>query len=146
VVEAQIRLLDLFPTLLEAAGLPAPAGVPGRSLFPLMEGDADAGDRPAYSEREHLGEPAAAWRDGSHTLIVYPRQGRFELFHALEDPGETRDLSGAQAGTARALAERFEAHASQLEGAAEALGPDAGTSEIDPELLEQLRALGYVGE
>jgi arylsulfatase A-like enzyme len=146
VVEAQIRLLDLFPTLLEAAGLPAPESVPGSSLLPLMEGDAGAFDRPAFSEREHLGEPAAAWRDGSLTLIVYPRQDRFELFDALEDPGEKRDLSGAQAETVRALAERFEAQVSQLERTAEALGPDVGTSEIDPKLLEELRALGYIGE
>jgi arylsulfatase A-like enzyme len=146
VVEAQVRLLDLFPTLLEAAGVTAPEGIPAHSLFPLMEGDANEGDRPAYSEREHLGEPAAAWRDGSHTLIVYPQQDRLELFDALADPGETRDLSGAHAETARALAERFEAHVRRLEGTAEALGPDARTSEIDPKLLEELRALGYVGD
>jgi arylsulfatase A-like enzyme len=146
VVEVQVRLLDLFPTLLEAAGLPAPEDVPGRSLFPLMEGDADAGDRPAYSEREHLGEPTASWRDGAHTLIVYPQRGRLELFHALEDPGETRDLSDTRAERARALKGHLEALAERLERRAGELGPDVETHEMDPELLEELRSLGYVGD
>ena len=146
VVETQIRLLDLFPTLLEAAGLSAPEAAPGRSLFPLMDDDADGDDRPAYSEREHLGEPAAAWRDGTHTLIAYPEQERLELFHTLEDPGETRDLSAPEAERARALEERLETLADLLERRAEELGPRAGESEIDPELLDDLRSLGYVGD
>lgn len=37
-----VSLLDLPPTLLEAAGLSVPAGMQGRSLLPLLRGDAEA--------------------------------------------------------------------------------------------------------
>jgi arylsulfatase A-like enzyme len=36
---AHVSLADLFPTLCEAAGLPSPAGVQGRSLWPLLMGE-----------------------------------------------------------------------------------------------------------
>jgi arylsulfatase A-like enzyme len=35
-VDAQVSLVDVFPTVLSLAGLDAPAGAHGRSLVPLM--------------------------------------------------------------------------------------------------------------
>jgi N-sulfoglucosamine sulfohydrolase len=41
-----VSMLDLFPTFCEAAGLPRPHGIDGRSLLPLLRGQSD-GDRDA---------------------------------------------------------------------------------------------------
>ncbi len=38
---ALVELLDLAPTLLEATGLPIPAHMQGRSLLPLLAGQAE---------------------------------------------------------------------------------------------------------
>ena len=62
-----VELVDLCPTLLEVAGLPAPAQVNGHSLLPVLRGEAP-GRESAYAEvgsRQPLppGGPSAALRD-----------------------------------------------------------------------------------
>ncbi|MBK8270424.1 MAG: sulfatase [Planctomycetes bacterium] len=52
VVEANVELVDVLPTVLEAVGAPLPQGLSGRSLKPLWEGRADA-ERLVYSETEY---------------------------------------------------------------------------------------------
>src|SRR6185295_6853020 len=49
VVRSPVRHIDLLPTVLDALGLDAPAGLPGRSLLPVAAGH---GDRavPSYFE------------------------------------------------------------------------------------------------
>lgn len=65
VSHALVELVDLMPTWLEAAGLPVPAMLPGRSLRPLLEG------RPP----EALG-----WREATFS----------ELYTAMDPPGAPR--------------------------------------------------------
>lgn len=48
-IPSQVRLIDLFPTLLELAGLSVPEGIDGRSLRPLLEGGSEPVGRPAWS-------------------------------------------------------------------------------------------------
>lgn len=58
--KAIVELVDLFPTLVHACGLPSPMGFEGMSLLPLIRGDDERGKpaaftqhpRPAYYERE----------------------------------------------------------------------------------------------
>lgn len=39
--EAMVSLLDILPTAMDAAGIPAPAGLDGKSLLPLIDGKTD---------------------------------------------------------------------------------------------------------
>jgi iduronate 2-sulfatase len=45
-----VELVDLYATLADLAGLPAPAGVEGKSLRPLIEDPAAKWDAPAYTQ------------------------------------------------------------------------------------------------
>lgn len=47
-IASQVRLHDLYPTLLEAAGVPVPEGIHARSLAPLVAGGHESG-RPAFA-------------------------------------------------------------------------------------------------
>ena len=51
-VDAFVGLTDLAPTVLESAGLRPPAAMTGRSLVPLLRGEAQAGRDRAFIERE----------------------------------------------------------------------------------------------
>jgi arylsulfatase A-like enzyme len=81
---------DIFPTVCELVGVPAPEGIDGRSLRPIIKGESD-GVRDAvmlsYCETQR------SIRDGRWKLIVLPKINRMILFDLASDPRETTDLS-----------------------------------------------------
>lgn len=115
--------LDLYPTLLAAAGVSLPEGVnpDGIDLIPVLEGGEDPGERalfwhfPAYLQAYGSDQgpwrttPAGAVRVGSHKLIEFFEDGRRELYDLATDPGETRDLSTEEPELTERLAARLAA-------------------------------------
>ncbi len=93
---------DLYPTLLDAAGLPP---VPmqhadGVSLLPWLRGTADPASRgpifwhyPHYSNQG--GRPSAAVRQGQYKLIRFFEDEHCELYDLEQDVGEQHDLAAA---------------------------------------------------
>lgn len=90
-----VETLDLYPTLAELCGLPAPAGVEGRSLAPLIENPQLEWDHPAYT----------VWsEDGDHITGVVVRNQRWRyaefygrgagamLTDSINDPHELTNL------------------------------------------------------
>jgi choline-sulfatase len=96
-------LVDLFPTIAEATGLPVPDNVHGRSLMPSLRGEpAPAGDH-VYGELYGRGAPDHYYGvfDSEWKLAVYSGD-RDELFHLPSDPGErVNRLADAPDQTAR---------------------------------------------
>lgn len=91
---------DVFPTLLEAAGLPAMPDkhVDGKSFLPMLKGDTfERGPifwhYPHYSNQG--GGPSCSIRDGDYKLIEFFEDGRLELYNLREDIGEETDLASA---------------------------------------------------
>lgn len=87
--QAFTYLLDLFPTLCDAAGIPVPAGLDGENLRPLWEGR-------KQQVRDSVFLPyldiQRAVRDRRWKLIAYPKIGYLQLFDLQTDPHETRNL------------------------------------------------------
>jgi choline-sulfatase len=144
VVDAQVRLLDLMPTFLEAASIEPPAALPGVSLFPWFEQSAPGDDLVVYSEREHLGAATASVRDGNHALIYYAQGPRVELFDQRRDPAESTDLAEREPERVRVLREQLAAVSASLEQSAAALEGGRESVNLTPDQLEQMRSLGYL--
>lgn len=100
-----VESIDLLPTLLEAAGLPIPPAVQGRSLLPLIRGTAAEWRREVFAEwdfqyyhsRRLLGLApeqcrAIMIRDERWKYVHYSDQP-CELYDLEEDPGEFENVA-----------------------------------------------------
>jgi len=132
---AQVRSIDLAPSLLELAGIPLPPGFEGESLLP---GEASPlRDRiaiGAIGQNDYL-------PDRDYVAVVSPdrlyirerRSGEVELYDLASDPGAQRNL-GAAHPDAKRLAELVPA-------------PDAPVptqAPLPPDAQQRLRELGYL--
>ncbi len=146
VVEEQVRLLDLAPTLLSLAGVAKPpgfgfeipAGMGPRDLTPLLAGR--AGARPGPPAFGDLHGKLACVRTGKWKFIArLAGAERVELYDLEADPAEQTNLA------ARGLpgADRFsELLSFWRRFAGNRLEPRR--LEIDARHLESLRGLGYI--
>jgi arylsulfatase A-like enzyme len=115
-IDAQVRTIDILPTLYELLGLgTAPAR--GRSLMPLVRGAVEP-ERPAFVEGQ---EVRALRADG--WLYLRRRDGRLtlpngkhvdvdeELYSLAADPGQHKDVAASEPEALAKMRARFEREA-----------------------------------
>jgi len=94
---AVVDAVDVFPTLLDLCGLPAPDGLDGRSLRPQLTDPAAPTAKPARG----------FWNDGKRTirtdrwrLTAHPRDGQavpdVELYDMVADPHESHNVAATE--------------------------------------------------
>jgi arylsulfatase len=89
-VQDLVSLIDLGPTILEAAGVEAPSYLEGRSLLPYLSGP-PAGFKPreyVFCEDNYL----VMMRSTAHKLVYYIGQEQGELYDLEHDPDELDNL------------------------------------------------------
>ena len=128
-------LVDVAPTLLALVGVPAD-GMDGQSLVPALAARR-VPDRTVYSEtlypRLHFGwSDLASAIDGRYHYIRAPTP---ELYDVAADPAERENLARAKEATASALAAWL--------NRTTAGSPAAQPAQVDADVGERLRALGY---
>jgi arylsulfatase A-like enzyme len=151
-VEEPVEGVDLAPTILDLLGVahPADRAMQGRSLAPILsdgafepreftfassraeeQRHADRGYRLDTTRRIH------AARSDRFKLIAYPTADgdHYELYDLEQDPGETRNVAENQPQELTRHREALEAWLGDR-----AVSP---TPDVDPELIERLRSLGY---
>jgi len=138
VVRAPVRHVDLLPTILDALGIDAPAGLPGRSLLPLIAGrDKGGGDSYFESLSTSLNRGWAPLHGVVVGGLKYIDLPLPELYDLAQDPAERTNLASSRAPALERLRERL----GRLR--AEDAGVGARVEE-EQATLERLRALGYV--
>ena len=130
--------LDFAPTLLDAAGVPAPAGLHGRSLRPLLAGSPPADWRTSfyYHYYEYPGPHSVRRHYGvvtdRHKLVRFYEPGyeAWELFDRQADPQELTDVAGRPeyAGVRKEL----EAELARLRADLKVPDPDPPGADIRP--------------
>ena len=99
---ATVETLDLFPTLLDLAALPAAEFAQGHSLRAILESPSDTEGHPAISY--HGG--ARTIRTDTHRLIAH-KNGHMELYDHQSKDGETKNLAGPQPELAQQLLKKL---------------------------------------
>jgi iduronate 2-sulfatase len=109
VSQALVETVDLYPTLAQLAGLPAPEGLDGRSFAPVFQGQ-EAAHRDhvihVYPRNNLLGR---AIRTDRYRLVEWKTPGDtsgsadFELYDYQEDPGESKNLASTNPGIVKEL-------------------------------------------
>jgi choline-sulfatase len=90
VVNADVEAMDVFPTLLDLAGLPVPPRTQASSLLPLVQDE--AGHSPRVSLTQNLGITRGI-KVGRYRLI-HGGANRLEIYDEHNDPLEQTDLAG----------------------------------------------------
>ena len=91
---------DFAPTFLDAAGLPVPADMQGRSLVPVLRGRTPADWRSSMYYRyyhdpgDHNTRAHYGVRTRTHKLIHFWKKDQWELFDLVADPFELHNLYG----------------------------------------------------
>ena len=91
VSEALVYLYDVFPTLAGLCNLPAPEGVDGKSLVPVIQGETDHVRTSLFTAYRHT---VRAVRTDEWKLIRYPERDYSQLFNLKDDPLELNNLAG----------------------------------------------------
>jgi arylsulfatase A len=127
---------DWLPTLLELAGMGAPAG-DGASIAPHLLGTGPLPERKFFWHFPHYnnqgGRPAGAVRDGEWKLVVHYDTGRVELYNLKDDVGEARDVASLNVDRAARLHEDLEAWRKSVGAQENEPNPD-----FDPALFKKL--------
>lgn len=141
-IAEKVALVDVFPTLLEYVGIPAPETVHGQSLVPFFSGGHGPG-----GERDIFSESLMATRFGCSSLLAletpgwkYIQSSKPELYDLVQDREELNNVVGDNTGRATAMRERLRA---LLEESTRVTDDDSRIA-MDPETLKRLETLGYV--
>jgi choline-sulfatase len=142
-IDTLTRSVDLYPTLLELAGLGGgtPTGA-GRSLAAALRGGR-LQDEPSFAESllplVHFGwSDLRTVRDRRWKYILAPRP---ELYDLDRDPTESHNLAEQEPARARALRAGLEG---RLRAEKQAASSDTARASVPADLLEKLGALGYL--
>jgi arylsulfatase A-like enzyme len=100
--DALVYLMDLFPTFCDFVGATVPAGVEGKSLWPIIQGKSTRVRDVLYTAYRDC---QRAVRDERWKLIRYPLVDRTQLFDLHSDPHELTNLADKPeyAATVRAM-------------------------------------------
>jgi hypothetical protein len=137
-VQSPVALTDVFPTIAEVAGVPAPSGLAGRSLtLALAEAGSKGASEPrrVYSEtlypRLHLGwSDLASLTDDRHQYIESPKA---ELYDVVADRARKNDL-----------ASQYRPRSARCPRARPDPAAAPAARRVGSESVKKLAALGYI--
>ena len=96
--KALAYLMDIFPTVCDFTGIPAPGRLEGKSLRPVISGQIPRVREYAFTAYKTV---QRAIRDERWKLIRYPEINKTQLFDLQNDPHELHDLSSDPASAPR---------------------------------------------
>ncbi len=142
-VPAQVRTIDIAPTVLALTGTDAKPASDGESLAPLLAHPGREGPKYAYSESmspplQYGWSALYSVRTSDYKYIEAPKP---ELYDLRADPDETDNRLARLPKVARELREELQ----RIQQRMSASAPETQEANLDEETMRRLASLGYVG-
>lgn len=155
----QVSIIDIMPTILGLADIPAPPEILGRDLSPLLrdERESDHAGSTVFAELTVFGRSydlhLKALRTPQYKAVanLAPPGGgrpRVDVYDLAADPGEQRPIGRDRADLARMAARQLDEMITRSEEYARGLpreAADGSAPDLAP-IRDRLRALGYLPE
>ncbi len=148
-VRSQVRTLDILPTIAEILGAPIDYPTEGASLVPVLRGEETEGRTASGGATKYGAQQVFVRRLGYKYIRVtdpapkrepvFPAPPLVQLYDLVRDPRERTNLATSRPEIVREMERILEV---TKRGGAGLDTPPA--EEMDPELLERLRSLGYL--
>jgi len=144
VVDSPVSFVDILPTAMHVAGLPAPPGAQGVSLLDpasrsvsriLISESFPSGFLLSCHPRFHRIERAVT--SGSFKLIT-STAGKRELYDLVRDPNETQSVYKQHQELARTLQANLDTRLKSVAASSDA------SFKLNPQTLDRLKTLGYI--
>lgn len=157
VVEQQVSLVDVMPSILDVVGLPGPEDMEGQSVFRLEETAPRKAIYAEFFDKRGFNVQVARRTEDTKTIqhfnrITHPNGGEIELYRHSDDRDELKNLQEdaseqgllqSELSQTRAwLNDRWTAYRG-FQSRREDTGQGV---EIDDEMAERLKSLGYMGD
>ncbi len=146
-IDARTFVTDIAPTLLERAGVAAPAAeMDGVSINALLSGATTSVRGPETPLGVEVSGHAALYR-GDYKLVRTPAplgDGAWRLYNIALDPGETNNLAASMPGLVAALTADYEAYAARTGVLALPEGYDVQRQVVDNVRMKQLEYYWWV--
>ncbi|MEE9473849.1 MAG: sulfatase-like hydrolase/transferase [Acidimicrobiia bacterium] len=145
-----VSMIDMVPTILDLAGLPAPEITQGQSLAPLLLGKEGWEPRPViFASDARIDVADGRW--GASLLLREPsppeengREARLLLFDLWNDPYLSHSLHEERPDLVEKYTDFLEAERAAHQALAQQLTHSGEGAVLTPEQLRALRALGYI--
>lgn len=140
---SQVRIVDIFPTLMEIVAVTPPAQTHGRSLLPLMFQPQKEADGFAYAESmsPNIQFGWSSIHSLQTTQYKYIDTPKAELYDLTRDPDEQTNLLRQYPDIAREMKDTLDRLMEETSWDA----PTPQAANLDKETIEKLSALGYIG-
>ncbi len=149
-VDEMVPLTDLLPTLIDGLALESPGGgFQGRSILPVVLDDKPR-PGPYYAvtrgvaDRSKSPQPETMLQQDGWRILYDPLNDRSKLYRHHDDPNEQSDLAERFPMRALLLRQTVLRQMAANQSLLNVSSGDDPERELDPEVVEQLQALGYL--
>jgi arylsulfatase A-like enzyme len=144
IINTQVQLIDIMPTILDFLGLSIPNNIDGKSLIAVISGNSNK-ETPAFSEKPPYKIISVRFNDFKFILTNNTNR---ELYDLKNDPNEKENVTKKYPGIANQLERMILEYKIETTKKANmfngSIFKEIGELNLDPAVREKLRELGYV--
>jgi len=142
VVKDRVSLVDIAPSILAYLRIESTMTTEGMSFIKMPGASIKPASMPIVAEDNRIGDPLQALYRGQYKLILNIATGEIQIYNLDNDPGEKTNLFGRKETYPPEIVDQIKGVAAKIQK----LRAEGKTlpAKISPEIIEKLRALGYI--